>query len=97
MPCQQEIIHSVNEETTGDFKIKSIFIQKVLDNEKSFCYNPVHIECVAQLVEHLTFNQVALGSNPSALTILKPPEKVVFLHSTNKGDVLYVRTNIHFN
>ena len=25
--------------------------------------------CVAQLVEHLTFNQVALGSNPSALTI----------------------------
>ena len=28
-------------------------------------------ECVAQLVEHLTFNQVALGSNPSALTIYK--------------------------
>ena len=28
------------------------------------------IECVAQLVEHLTFNQVALGSNPSTLTIL---------------------------
>lgn len=27
------------------------------------------IECVAQLVEHLTFNQVAEGSNPSALTI----------------------------
>ena len=26
------------------------------------------IECVAQLVEHLTFNQVAEGSNPSALT-----------------------------
>ncbi len=29
------------------------------------------IECVAQLVEHLTFNQVAEGSNPSALTIYK--------------------------
>ena len=28
-------------------------------------------ECVAQLVEHLTFNQVALGSNPSTLTIYK--------------------------
>ena len=28
-------------------------------------------ECVAQLVEHLTFNQVAEGSNPSALTIYK--------------------------
>ena len=28
-------------------------------------------ECVAQLVEHLTFNQRALGSSPSTLTILK--------------------------
>ena len=37
-------------------------------------------ECVAQLVEHLTFNQVALGSNPSALTIYKKhhPLWVVF-------------------
>ncbi len=31
-------------------------------------------ECVAQLVEHLTFNQVAEGSNPSALTKTKPTE-----------------------
>ena len=37
------------------------------------------IECVAQLVEHLTFNQVAEGSNPSALTILnKSSEKATF-------------------
>jgi hypothetical protein len=28
-------------------------------------------DLVAQLVEHLTFNQVALGSNPSGITINK--------------------------
>ena len=33
-------------------------------------YPPTHApqERVAQLVEHLTFNQVVLGSSPSALT-----------------------------
>jgi hypothetical protein len=31
-------------------------------------------ERVAQLVEHLTFNQVVLGSSPSALTKLKSQE-----------------------
>ena len=41
-------------------------------------------ECVAQLVEHLTFNQVAEGSNPSALTILnKSPEKATFSFKIN--------------
>lgn len=42
----------------------------MLDKRVVFCYNPhpKANECVAQLVEHLTFNQVALGSNPSTLT-----------------------------
>ena len=41
--------------------------------------------CVAQLVEHLTFNQVALGSNPSALTILnKSSEMATFSFVFNK-------------
>ena len=41
-------------------------------------------ECVAQLVEHLTFNQVALGSNPSTLTILnKSSEKATFSFKIN--------------
>lgn len=31
----------------------------------------IDYECVAQLVEHLTFNQRALGSSPSTLTIYK--------------------------
>jgi hypothetical protein len=35
-------------------------------------------ERVAQLVEHLTFNQVVLGSSPSALTILKIKEISAF-------------------
>ena len=45
----------------------------MLDKRVVFCYNPhpKANECVAQLVEHLTFNQVALGSNPSTLTISK--------------------------
>ena len=46
------------------------------------------IECVAQLVEHLTFNQVAEGSNPSALTNeIKDLQKIVspcFLFNTTK-------------
>ena len=29
-------------------------------------------DLVAQLVEHLTFNEVALGSNPSQVTKLSP-------------------------
>ena len=33
-------------------------------------------ECVAQLVEHLTFNQRAQGSNPCTLTIKKIPHLV---------------------
>ena len=45
-------------------------------------------ECVAQLVEHLTFNQVAEGSNPSALTNeIKDLQKIVgpcFLFNTTK-------------
>ena len=32
-------------------------------------------ECVAQLVEHLTFNQRAQGSNPCTLTILNKSSK----------------------
>lgn len=43
------------------------------------------IECVAQLVEHLTFNQVAEGSNPSALTILnKSSKKATFSFIYNR-------------
>ncbi len=40
--------------------------------------------CVAQLVEHLTFNQVALGSNPSALTILNKSSEAATFFIFNK-------------
>ena len=56
-------------------------MKKGLDKKVLFCYTSPRLifECVAQLVEHLTFNQVALGSNPSTLTILnKSSEKATF-------------------
>ena len=43
--------------------------------------------CVAQLVEHLTFNQVVPGSNPGTLT-LKERSSVLFLcRGSNQGSV----------
>ncbi len=60
----------------------------MLDKRVVFCYNPhpKANECVAQLVEHLTFNQVALGSNPSTLTILnKSPLKATFFINNFNG------------
>ena len=42
-------------------------------------------ECVAQSVEHLTFNQRALGSSPSTLTISnKSSEKATFSFIYNR-------------
>ena len=38
---------------------------------------------VAQLVEHLTFNQVAPGSNPGALTKLKRRDFLPFFFAQN--------------
>ncbi len=42
-------------------------------------YLPSHFEPLAQLVEHLTFNQGVDGSSPSWLTIRKPRNGAVFL------------------
>ena len=62
----------------------------MLDKRVVFCYNPhpKANECVAQLVEHLTFNQVALGSNPSTLTILNkaPLTATFFINNFNGFD-----------
>ena len=50
--------------------------------------------CVAQLVEHLTFNQVVPGSNPGTLT-LKNTEVFFFLcPGSNKSSVSAKQTSI---
>lgn len=60
------------------------------------------IECVAQLVEHLTFNQVAEGSNPSALTIEnKDLHRFVspcfFIHFSPKKHSVYRYARLQIN
>ena len=52
----------------------SYFLKKSIDKRQKSLYigtSQLINECVAQLVEHLTFNQRAQGSNPCTLTIYK--------------------------
>ena len=49
----------------GNVKLKDLLLQI-----EFFCYDPdLNLDPVAQLVEHLTFNQVAAGSTPARITI----------------------------
>ena len=48
--------------------LKKVALHIFLCIIQSICFTDY--ECVAQLVEHLTFNQRAQGSNPCTLTIL---------------------------
>ena len=62
------LILSGNIDTSSiNVDILDLFLKNVLTLDKKYGIIS-RIECVAQPVEHLTFNQVAEGSNPSALT-----------------------------
>jgi hypothetical protein len=59
----------------------SLPLQSLLDNSIQ-----TRGDSVAQLVEHLTFNQRVLGSNPSGITILQK-KQILFEEITLKREI----------